>query len=245
MKDYINNLIPRLREFSTSLDKKETFVEKPWVVVDNDQNQQKYIFRRDGDLIMSLNGQVTIGKWEYLSAARCLLINRIKDKILLNQDFIDPALMILKKDGFKDENFILVNELIIPDLNVFEYLKKLYYKRLNISECMLKDGRILEISNYYGYINYNTVSIEGEEIGDCELEPEGKSFKYLIKNSKLVSTLRRQKYNTNRGEIIIEKQNEELIKIGDSVYKDNIPAPDGKYKLGFLSQIRVKDGKVI
>ena len=244
MKDYINNLIPRLREFSTSLDKKETFVEKPWVVVDNDLNQQKYIFRRDGDLIMSLNGQVTLGKWEFLSAARCLLINRIKDIILLNQDFIDPALMILKKDGFKDENFILVNELIIPDLNVFEYLKKLYYKKFNISECILKDGRILEISNYNGFTSYNMVSIEGEKIDDCEVEPEGQSFKYLIKNSKLVGVIHRKKYKTNRGEIIIEKQNEELIIVGDSVFQDNIPAPDGKYKLGFFGRIEVKDGKV-
>ena len=126
MKLYLSNLLPRLQEYSLSLDKKEVFVEKPWVIVDENLNQQKYIFRRDGELIMSLNGTVKIGSWEYIAAAKSLLINRIQDKILLNQFFIDPAVMVLKKDGFKDENLIMANEILIPDLDVTTYLKKIY-----------------------------------------------------------------------------------------------------------------------
>ena len=67
MNHYINNILPRLKEFSESLDRKEVFIDHPWVIVDDNLNQEKYIFKRNGDLIMSLNGQVTIGKWEYLS----------------------------------------------------------------------------------------------------------------------------------------------------------------------------------
>jgi hypothetical protein len=67
MKQYLNNLLPRIKQFSESLDKKESFIDTPWVIVDEDLNQQKYIFKRNGELIMSLNGQVSIGKWEYLS----------------------------------------------------------------------------------------------------------------------------------------------------------------------------------
>jgi len=109
MKQYINNLIPRLVEFSSGLNKKENFIEKQWVLIDDNLNKETYIFRRNGDMIMSLNGVVSDGKWEYIAAAESLLIDRIKDKILLNQYFIDPALMILKKDGFKDDKFILLN----------------------------------------------------------------------------------------------------------------------------------------
>jgi len=244
MKDYINNLIPRLRGFSASLDKKELFIEMPWVVVDNDLNQQKFIFRRDGELIMSLNGQVTIGKWEYLSAAQCLLIDRIKDKVLLNQEFIDPALMILKKDGFKDENFIMVNERLIPDLNVFNYLKRLYDHKFKISTVQLNDGRILEISDYQGYVNSNLVSINGDQIDDCELVKANNFIKYLIRDSRLMSVYYMIQYKTNRGEILIEQRVREFRSKGDSVFQDSLPAPDGKYKLGFLSHIEVKDGKV-
>ena len=132
MNKYLTNLIQRLKEFSANLDKIEFFVDVPWVIVDENLNQQKYIFKRNGDLIMSLNGQVNIGKWELLSAARSILIDRIQDKILLNQNFIDPAVMILKKDGFNDENLILANQILIPDLNVTEYLKQLYYQKNKI-----------------------------------------------------------------------------------------------------------------
>lgn len=99
---------------------------------------------------MSLNGQVTLGKWKHIPSARCLLIDRIQDKVLLNQDFIDPAMMILKKDGLKDESFIMANELLIPDLDVTTYLNQLYCNKKNVGIISLKDGRKLEISNYIG-----------------------------------------------------------------------------------------------
>ena len=99
----------------------EIFVEKPWVIIDENQNIQKYIFKRNGELIMSLNGQVTVGRWEYLSSAKSLLIDRVQDKMLLNQNFIDPAVMILKKDNLYDDSLILANEILLPDLNVMNY----------------------------------------------------------------------------------------------------------------------------
>ena len=70
MQLYLSNLIKRLKEFSQTLDKKEIFIEAPWVIIDEKQNQQKYIFKRNGDLIISLNGEVTDGKWEYLPTAK-------------------------------------------------------------------------------------------------------------------------------------------------------------------------------
>jgi hypothetical protein len=148
MKEFLENIIPRLKEFSQSLDRKETFIDFPWVLIDDKENIQKYIFKRNGDLIMSLNGVVTIGKWEYLSSARCLLIDRLKDKILLNQNFIDTAVMILNQDGVKNENFILANENLIPDLDVQNYLNKLFYSKNQIIFEKLISGKNLEFHGY-------------------------------------------------------------------------------------------------
>src|SRR6266542_5093632 len=189
MKLYINNLIPRLQKFSETLDKKEIFVDIPWVIIDSNFNQQKYIFKRNGEFVMSLNGQVSIGKWEYLSAARSLLIDRIQDQILLNQNFIDPAVMILKRDGLKDENLILINEILIPDLNVTDYLKKLYYRKSNIAATRLKNGEFLEVKNYNGYLSNAQVTIEGDPVpdGTFDLEEEGK--KVVIKDSIVTTVL--------------------------------------------------------
>ena len=79
MLNFITNLLPRLRQFSQSLDQAELFVDKPWVLLDEDGQQQTYIFQRGGKLIMSLDGKVQMGTWEYIAAAQRLLIDRGAD----------------------------------------------------------------------------------------------------------------------------------------------------------------------
>ncbi len=64
MKAYLENLLPRIKQYSQSLDKKELFVDVPWVLIDPDLNQHKYIFKRDGQLIIVLlprNWTVVLG----------------------------------------------------------------------------------------------------------------------------------------------------------------------------------------
>lgn len=248
MKLFISNLIPRLRQFSESLDKKEIFVDIPWVIVDDDLNQQKYIFKRNGDLVMSLNGQVSIGKWEYLSTAKSLLIDRLQDKILLNQNFIDPVAMVLKKDGLKDENMILANENLLPDLNVANYLRRLYYEKNNIVVRKLETGECLELNQYYeAWIDETgtKVTIEGESVPDGFVQLASSPKKYVIKDSRIVKVLVKKNYNSNKGKIIVEQGEFENPVEGDYVFQNENVAPDGKYRLGFMRHIVVKNGRII
>ena len=99
MNLYIKNLVNRLSQFSQEIDNIELFVDKKWVLIDDDGNHHSYIFERNGDLVMSLNGQVEMGNWRYYHAASSIKIDRITDQILLNQAFFDNAVMILKYDG--------------------------------------------------------------------------------------------------------------------------------------------------
>lgn len=247
MIQYLNNLIPRLKEFSASLDKIEIFIEKPWVIIDENQNVQKYIFRRNGELIMSLNGQVTVGKWEFLSAAKSLLIDRIQDKILLNQNFIDPAVMILKKDNLYDDNFILANELLLPDLDVKKYLKALYYKKCNVKIVKLKTGELLEVLDFDSDLNqfsYRKVAIDGQSIEDGIYQIEGSKETLVVEKSKIMRVLVFKEYKTKHGKIVIE-QEDDYERTGDKVYQNDEKAPDGKYRLGFMSHIIVKDGLIV
>jgi hypothetical protein len=64
MKAYLQHIVTDLKNFSKSLDKKAILTDKPWALIDDDQEMQKLIFRKNGELIMSKNGQVTIGSWE-------------------------------------------------------------------------------------------------------------------------------------------------------------------------------------
>ena len=74
-----------------------------------------------------------MGTWEYLPAAKSLLINRIEETILLNQNFVDASVMVLRLDGQQHENLIMANEVLLPDLDVVGYLKSTYIHRINSS----------------------------------------------------------------------------------------------------------------
>lgn len=245
MKLYIAQLIPRLKSFSENLDRKEIFIEIPWVIIDENLNQQKYIFKRNGDLIMSLNGQVTIGKWEYFATAKSLLIDRIQDKILLNQNFIDPVVMILKKDGTKEENLILANENLLPDLDIASYLKKLYYKKNNITIKQLKSGEFLELNSFDGIFRNKAVTIDGNRVPDTILEIENSNSKYVIKDSRIIKILVMEEYTTDKGIIFIEQEEFFGYSKGNYVYQNSKLARDGRYRLGFLKHITISNGRII
>lgn len=116
MKQYLQNLIPRLQQFSKSLDKKELFVDKPWVLIDEEGSRHQYIFERRGNLIMSFNGQVIQGSWRYIPASNALLINRRVDELLLKNAFVYNGIMLLRMDNYNDTPpLIFANEAIIPD----------------------------------------------------------------------------------------------------------------------------------
>ena len=246
MNIYLNNLLPRVKQYSQDLDKKELFLDIPWVIIDEQNNQQKYIFKRNGELVMSLNGQVTMGKWEYLSSAKSLLIDRIVDKILLNQNFIDSAVMVLKKDGTKDENLILANEIILPDLDIVRYLKNLFYRNNSIALGLMKSGENLEFYNYQGIIDGNKVAIDGKPVPNGVYEFAKSGDKIVIDNSNIIRVLIKQAYDTNNGVIIIEQTKNSTLAKGDFVFTDdNTYAPDGKYKIGFFKYITVENGQII
>lgn len=244
MKLYIENILPRLKKFSEDLDKKEFFIEIPWVYIDKDLNRQKYIFKRNGELIMSCNGQVNIGKWEYLSTAKSLLIDRVTDKILLNQYFIDSSIMVLKLDGDQN-NFILANEIRMPNLDIEKYLKSIYYQKNNIKTVELENGTCLELLNFQGSVTNSTVSIEGEIVSDGIFKNATYPKKYVIQNSKILKVLVEELYKTDKGNLLVEIWQGYNALPGDNAYLNNLPAPDGKYKKGFLDYLYVKGGKII
>jgi hypothetical protein len=217
----------------------------PWVIIDEDRIQQKFIFKRNGELIISINGDVIVGKWEYLSSARSLCIDTGNNKLLLNQDFIDSTVMVLKKDGLKGENLILANENLLPTLDVIKYLKNLFYQKNSVATITLSNGNLLEIHYYDGYINYNTVTIETEPIEDCSVETLDLKTRYDITSGKISKVYVKKDYDTKHGKVTIEVQRHCEPQKGDFVLMNNTFAPNGKYKIGFFNTITVENGRII
>lgn len=247
MKNYILNLVHRLYDFSESLSNKSLFVDKPWVLIDEQNNYHKYIFKNNGDLIMSMNGYAQIGKWDYVNAAKSILIDRIKDKILLNHAFFNQAIMVLKMDGINNPFFILANENEIPDLNVKNYLLSLTYEKYNVITGKLVDGRILEVyrekSNFILPGMY--VTIDGEEVPFGKYQVESSGTFYKIENSMIDKIFYEVEYELSSGtKIMIEQQKIDSISIGDIVYDEYGNLFNGEIMLNLFTRLYIIEGVV-
>ncbi len=252
MKDYLKSTVNQLKNFSLSLDKKSILIDKPWAMIDEEFELQKLIFKKNKELILSKNGKVEIGKWDYFPEARSLLIDRNTDKILCNEGFIDSGVLILKLDGTDSKFFILANENIVPGLDTVKYLSKLRKEQLNIGLLELEDGREVEIH----MLNGNNKKIESicegqriteglDEIEDSFVKVKNSGHSYYIKNGRISNIYIKRNFKLKEGNILEIHQ---LIaghnSHGDRAYIDSMPAPDGVYKIGMLRSVTVKNGKI-
>ncbi|MFZ4402332.1 MAG: hypothetical protein ACOYO1_20060 [Bacteroidales bacterium] len=249
MKEYLQHLVTELKNFSKTLDKTSILVDKPWALIDSDFEMQKLIFKKDKQLIMSKDGQVTMGAWDYLPEAKSLLIDRGVDKILCNECFIDEGVMILKMDGLNTNFFIMANENIVPDLDVYNYLKQLRYVKLNIHTCKLADGKYLEFVHRNEIADHHIgdqVTIESQAVEDGSYKTIEPNFKFIIKNSIIIAFIHEVFFKTKDGlEIMIEQRNQYEYDKGDKVWLNGNKAPDGKYRIIERPNIEVKEGIII
>jgi len=130
MKTFISDIIPKLARFSQKFDNLTLLTNQHWVVIDEIQNSKYvYIFRSNNDLLVSIDGRVEKGKWEYLGN-NSLLIERKNETYLFRHGFFDENILALKVDG-KDEYAFLVNEnkynsTIDSIEKVSDFLEKVY-----------------------------------------------------------------------------------------------------------------------
>lgn len=243
MKEHINNLIDRLSNYNEKLDKIALFADKKWILIDNEGNQQSYIFERNNDLVMSKNGKVKMGKWKYYPDSNSIKIDRIEDQILLNQAFFDKALMVLKYDGYNNNDlFILADQKQIPDLNLVAYLKRLDYKNKGLETVRLTNGGMLVIEN-------NTIiDIDGVKPNNGFYFDVDLNFLYEFKDGKVYRKILLTSYKckNNGTTLIVAQRIKGSFYIGDLVFtEDLIPLSSGKCKFGIFNFIEVEDGKII
>jgi len=246
MKEYFSHLLPRLIEFSDSLDKKELFVDQSWVHIDENRNKQQYIFKRDGKLIMSLNGDVQVGSWEYISATGGLLIDTGTEKILLHQKFIDRGVLLLKKDNFFDESFLLVNQKIVADLDVERYLANLLITKSGKNSVPLNEGMILEYEGDYLAVG-NPVFVNNKPTSTGTYTSKDGVIVIGVEEGLVTELKFERKYPTREGLITVSQNYPFRATIGDNVLKLARPAPDGIYNPMIPEQpiIQVKDGRIL
>ena len=109
MRTYLADIIPKINRYSEKLDNLTLLTNQHWVVLNELENSKNvYIFRNNNELLISQNGKVERGKWEYLGN-NSLLIELKEGSYLFRHGFFDTNILALKVDG-KDEFAFLVNE---------------------------------------------------------------------------------------------------------------------------------------
>ncbi|MGO1585787.1 hypothetical protein [Mesonia sp.] len=74
MKFYILNVISKIQNFSKKLDETALIENNHWVYIDDLNFEKKvYIFRPNGQLLISTNGIVSKSSWEYLGSGSFLI----------------------------------------------------------------------------------------------------------------------------------------------------------------------------
>lgn len=108
MKKYLSVFVEKLKRHSNRLDNYALLTEQPWVTK-TDDNSERFvmIFRqKENELLISLNGNVEKGKWDYIPSMNSLLIERETETTLYKQGFFDDSVMILKVDGTENINYL-------------------------------------------------------------------------------------------------------------------------------------------
>lgn len=248
MNIYLKSIVRQLKNHSATLERTSIFLDKPWALIDDDLEMQKLIFKGNKELILSKNGQVQMGKWDYFPEAKSILIDRgNNDRILCNEAFIDKGVMILRKDGTDNDFFILANENIVPDLDANRYLKELRYQKLKILETKLVDGRVLEVQREYDDWHIpevgSPVTEEAEPIEDGKYQLENMRQYFEVKEGRIFKILTEKTYTNPQGqEIVIQQQDNTKITQGDYVFMFGILVENGIIDFSKSKNLIVKDG---
>lgn len=253
MPTYLGNLLPRLQQYSQTLNRRELFIDHPWVHIDEQGNKQQYIFERDGNLIMSLNGIVKHGRWRFIPADNSLLIDRTPtDSILLNHSFLNAGICVLQKDGFINEPWIMVNKNVVPDLNVERYLRSLLPENRNLRQLPVEGSYLLYRRNRDGdSLIGKEVLTEDHGVVNGIFKSSTDNAYYEISSGRITRLFKREKLHTDRGTIGIERDINtfQIANVGDRVYHNDGWSAYGEYhikdKYSIIRMIKVHDGKIV
>ena len=108
MKTYILDSLNRLKRFGENLDAKTILCNKSWQIFNDTGEKELYIFQDNGDILLSTNGIVSQGKWQYISANKSILISVKENSYMLHPSFSINNIMAMNLDG--TERYMLMIE---------------------------------------------------------------------------------------------------------------------------------------
>jgi hypothetical protein len=156
MKTYIADIIPKIHRFSQRLDDLTKLTNQHWVSLgDITQTKRVFIFRANNQLLISDNGIVEKGSWEYLGNQSLLLETKEKT-YLLKHGFFDENVIALKLDSTESYAFFVNETKYHSELNnisdILKFLENKYIKNNDSSTGLgSTKNRTINEDAKYGY----------------------------------------------------------------------------------------------
>jgi|SRR5690554_2225375 len=169
MKTYLTDIIPKIKRYSEKLDNLTLLMNQHWVVIDELQNSKfVYIFRNNFELLISQNGKVEKGKWEYLGN-NSLLIERKDVSYLFRHGFFDSNILALKVDGKNEYTFLINENNYNNDLNsidkVLNFLETKYLRIIPLNQMRKNNIPEIELVTPKELILDKELNVVGNDFG--------------------------------------------------------------------------------
>lgn len=175
MKSFVLSIPDRIKRSYNALDVKTDLCKTSWEVFNNEGMKQVFIFKKDGNLIISTKGNVVCSSWEYLSINQSILIKVDGNLSMYCPTFVDDVVLVMKKDG-TDEYICMIDEkksYMFPNRNLDELQDYFAEKERKIIFQEQEMSRQLAIKEK-----------EPEKISFEKAEEEKETIKEIIKNNK-------------------------------------------------------------
>ena len=107
MNTYILDVGNRIRRFGEKFNVSTTLCDKSWIVFNDSEKKEVYVFQPDGSLFITSNGIGTKGKWYWVSDNNMLIINNDDKNVqMFHPELIDDSILALTLDGTNQVAFL-------------------------------------------------------------------------------------------------------------------------------------------
>jgi len=255
MIEYLKYLFQHLKAQNRKLTDISVIQDRSWVLFKEGNQSEKWLLEAGGNLIVSIEGDVTDGSWRYIVATNQIVIDCKGLKMLFNQNFLHENILLLRKDS-SDLNFLaFYDDQKFSKQEFVQFLKDVKKRniadtraRLNLTEIELEDGSKVELIRKPGQSSKvelgNIVIRNGEPVK--ELFVRTKDHKILeLENGKIrfIYYVRSYKLEGDN-EIIIKQKYIMRPQIGDILIKSTSKVNNGLHQLSSHLGIRIDSSTV-
>lgn len=265
MKQFLINAAPTLKKISHTNELNTLLNEQTWVYIDGKNDDEKYIFHENGEVVIDKSHNLNTAKWSFTPNTNKLQIQK-SEPLEFTIIYIDKSVVLLEKDNQKNDFHYFANIKYLADLKVEQYIRNVVAKNLNLSLVHVTEGFDMEIHRRHAE---DQIGTPGQEVS-CNLSPlangvyqsSSSNFIYEIHDSRVVRKKHVHKITLSDGTSasLYSENKTAVVSTGDNVVVNLKPIPDGKYtaseswfiiqngnvnKAGELKKIKTGQGTLI